>query len=85
MLFRVVDCRFVGQIAGFGRNGPKWTSRPWRHQFRRDDGQFSNKKVMILTIGSKANEYFNIFFIATFFDFLAASDAMVADETGVWS
>jgi hypothetical protein len=40
---------------------------------------------MIVTVGSKANEYINKFFIATFFDFLAASDAMVADESGVRS
>ena len=37
----------------------------------------------VVTIGSQANDYINIFFIATFFEFLAASNAMVADESGV--
>jgi hypothetical protein len=79
-----VDCCLAAQMADFGQNGPKWTS-PWRHRFWRDDGQFLNKKNMIVTIGSKANECINIFLIATFFEFLAASDAIVADESGVRS
>jgi hypothetical protein len=61
---------------------PKWTSRPWRHRFWRDDGQFLHTQDLIVTTGSKANEFINIFLIATFFEFLAAN-AMVVDESGV--
>jgi hypothetical protein len=83
LFFRVVDCLFVGQIADFGQNGPKWTSQPWRHRFWRDDFQFLHKKIMIVTIGSKANEYINIFLIATFFEFLAATRAASGGEIRV--
>jgi hypothetical protein len=38
---------------------------------------------MIVTRGRKTNDYINIFFIATFFEFLEPSNAMVADESGV--
>ena len=38
---------------------------------------------MIVTIGNKVDDCINIFLIATFFEFLAASKAMVADESGV--
>ena len=58
-------------------------SRPWRHQFWRDDGRFSNKKIKLVAIGSKSNDCIKIFFIASFFEFVAASNAMVADESGV--
>ena len=68
---------------GFRSKGPKMASRPRRHRFRGDDGQFSNKKIMLVTLGSNPNDYITIFFIATFFEFLAASNAMVADESGV--
>ena len=61
-------------------NGP---ADPWRHRFRCDDGQFSHKKIVLVTRGSKANDSSNIIFIANFFEFLAASNAMVADESGV--
>jgi hypothetical protein len=44
----------------------------------------AHEKIMIVTIvGSKANEYINIFLIATFFEFLAALNTMVADENSV--
>ena len=61
-------------------NGP---ADPWRDQFRRDDGQFLQKKILLVTRGSKANNSNNITFIATFFEFIAALNAMVANESGV--
>ena len=81
--FRIVYCHLAPQIANFGQNGPKWTSQPWHHWFWHDDGQFLHKKNILLTIGSKSNNCINIFFIATFFEFLAALNAMVANESGI--
>jgi len=79
----VVDCRCVAQIADFGRNGPNVTSRPWRRRFRRGFFQFSLQKITVVTLESELNDSINIFYFSTFFDFSAASDAMVADESGV--
>jgi hypothetical protein len=46
-------------------------------------GSLPGKNYSRVKIGSKANDYINIFYVATFFEFLAASNAMVADESGV--
>ena len=67
----------------FGSKGPKMASRPWRHRFWRGDGQFSFKKITVGTMENNLNDYINIFFFVTFFEFLAASNAMVANESGV--
>ena len=67
----------------FGSKGPKMASQPWRPRFWRGDGQFLFKKITVGTIENNLNDYINIFFIVTFFEFLAASNAMVADESGV--
>jgi hypothetical protein len=44
---------------------------------------FCTQNMIVTIVGSKANKGINIFFIATFFEFLVAWNAMVADESGI--
>jgi hypothetical protein len=60
------------------------SNRPWRRQFCHSDGKFSPKKSTVATKDTKLNDSVSRFFISTIFEFLAASNAMVADESGVW-
>jgi hypothetical protein len=59
------------------------SNHPSRHQFGHRDVQFSPRKITVGTLESKLNDVVTRFFISTIFELLAASNAMVADESGV--
>jgi hypothetical protein len=59
------------------------SSQPLRHQFWHGNDQFSAGKITLVTIDNNLNDDVNNYFIPNFFEFLAASNAMVADETGI--
>ena len=56
---------------------------PWRRRFRHREAKFSPGKITVATKDTKLNDGVSRFFISTIFEFLAASNAMVADQSGV--
>jgi hypothetical protein len=73
----------VAQIADVGHKAPIGSSRPCRHRFRRGTGQFWAQKITVVTLESNLNDDITRFYFSIFFDFLAASNAMVADEIDI--
>jgi hypothetical protein len=57
--------------------------QPCRHRFLHDDGPFLPKKNTVDKVDDKVDDGVKSFYFFYFLDFLAASDAMVADEGGV--
>jgi hypothetical protein len=55
-------------------------SRPCRRRLRPKKGQFPPPKITLVTLDNTLNDGISIIYFSTFFEFLAASDAMVADE-----
>jgi hypothetical protein len=87
---RVSSLRLLGvrhllaQIADFGQNtggqnGPKLESR----RFRRVAGQFWPNKITVVGKEHKLKDGVTRFQIAKIYNFLAAANAIVADESGV--
>jgi hypothetical protein len=59
------------------------SNRPWRRQFRLNNGKFLHEKITLAGIDSILVEYIANFQFTNFLQFLAASNAIVADESGV--
>lgn len=62
---------------------PKWPSSPAVIDFGTMMGHFLPKKNTVDTVDAKVDDGVKSFYFSYFLDFLAASDAMVADEGGV--
>jgi hypothetical protein len=72
----------VARIADVGHKAPPGSSRPLCCQFWHGNGQFSAGKITLVTINNNLNNDVkkNLFL---FFEFLEASNTMVANEVGI--
>jgi hypothetical protein len=78
----LIDCR-LAEAADFGHKAPMWLCNPCRRRFRSEKGQFSPQKITVVTLENNLHDGITRILFFIFFEFLAASDAMVADESGV--